>query len=118
MLGQAIRMALDASHNIAPELVKDMIFSPLVKLKKQDRQNSLMKQFNYKTKKNFFRNMRKVSIESQDNLCISPSHQDGLDYSFTGLDNNASDLILQSDVSDEELGKAVRLAYEKCTSIY
>jgi len=88
-----------------------------VKQKKQDRQNELMKKFNYRSKKSFFKNMRNISIELQDNYNISPSHQDGLDYSFTGL-SKADEIILPCNATDEELGQAVRLAYEKCTSIY
>jgi len=116
-LGRAIKIALESSHNIAPDLVKEILFSPLVKQKKQDRQNELMKKFNYRSKKSFFKNMRNISIELQDNYNISPSHQDGLDYSFTGL-SKADEIILPCNATDEELGQAVRLAYEKCTSIY
>ncbi|MFH3675490.1 contact-dependent growth inhibition system immunity protein, partial [Acinetobacter baumannii] len=72
----------------------------------------------YKSKKALFKHMRKVSITYiNDTYKISPSHQDGLDYSFTGL-SKADEIILPNDATDEELGQAVRLAYEKCTSIY
>nr|WP_267459367.1 contact-dependent growth inhibition system immunity protein [Acinetobacter seifertii] len=71
-LGRAIKIALESSHNVVPELVKDILFSPLVKQKKQDRQNELMKKFNYRSKKSFFKNMRNISIELQDNYNISP----------------------------------------------
>jgi len=61
--------------------------------------------------------MRKVGVEFNENYTISPSHQDGLDYSFSGL-SKADETMLANDATDEELGQAVRLAYEKCTSIY
>ncbi|MBR7775013.1 contact-dependent growth inhibition system immunity protein, partial [Acinetobacter nosocomialis] len=64
-----------------------------------------------------FKNMRKVGVEFNENYTISPSHQDGLDYSFSGL-SKADEIILPCNATDEELGQAVRLAYEKCTSIY
>ncbi|ENV57737.1 hypothetical protein F951_01231 [Acinetobacter soli CIP 110264] len=62
--------------------------------------------------------MRNVGITYiNDTYKISPSHQDGLDYSFSGLIKD-NEIMLPNDATDEELGQAVRLAYEKCTSIY
>lgn len=58
------------------------------------------------------------SIRLMDNhFIICPTHQDGLDYSFTGIDN-FEDFILDKNGSDEELEQTVKLAYEKGTSIY
>lgn len=52
-----------------------------------------------------------------NHFIICPTHQDGLDYSFTGIDN-FEDFILDKNGSDEELEQTVKLAYEKGTSIY
>lgn len=76
-----------------------------------------MKKYNYKSKKSLFKNMRNVSISLGDKLFISASHQDGLDFSFRGI-GNVDNFILDKNCSDEELGETVKLAYEKCTSIY
>ena len=53
-------------------------------------------------------------------ITISPLHQDSLDGS-TGIslpDNSALEFKYDKNISDEELGKAVREALTYCTSIY
>jgi len=117
-LGESIQIALNAGKNIPPENVKNILFSPELDSLMTERDKKLMAEFGYKSKKALFKHMRKVSITYiNDTYKISPSHQDGLDYSFTGL-SKADEIILPNDATDEELGQAVRLAYEKCTSIY
>lgn len=118
ILGESIQIALNAGKNIPPENVKNILFSPELNSLMTERDKKLMAEFGYKSKKALFKHMRKVSITYiNDTYKISPSHQDGLDYSFTGL-SKADEIILPNDATDEELGQAVRLAYEKCTSIY
>lgn len=118
ILGESIQIALNAGKNIPPENVKNILFSPELDSLMTERVKKLMAEFGYKSKKALFKHMRKVSITYiNDTYKISPSHQDGLDYSFTGL-SKADEIILPNDATDEELGQAVRLAYEKCTSIY
>lgn len=117
-LGGSIRIALNASKKISPELLKELVFSPTTREKVENRTKEIMQLYGYKTKKRLFKNLRIVSIRLMDNqFVISTTHQDGLDYSFTGIDN-IGDFILDKNCSDEELGQTVKLAYEKCTSIY
>jgi len=116
-LGKSIKIALDAGKKIPPESVKDFLFSPELDIFMKERTKKLIAEFGYKSKKTLFKNMRKVGVEFNENYTISPSHQDGLDYSFSGL-SKADETMLANDATDEELGQAVRLAYEKCTSIY
>lgn len=117
-LGSSIRRALNASKTISPELLKELVFSHSTREKVENRTKSVMQLYGYKTKKRFFKSLRIVSIRLMDNqFVICPTHQDGLDYSFRGIDN-FEDFILDKNCSDEELGQTVRLAYEKCTTIY
>ena len=76
-----------------------------------------MQTYGYKTKKSLFKNMRSVSITLSDKILVSPSHQDGLDYSFLGLEQS-NDLFLNKNATDEEIGVAARKAMSLCTSIY
>ncbi|MBU3121744.1 CdiI family contact-dependent growth inhibition immunity protein [Acinetobacter soli] len=117
ILGEAIRKALSAGSNIPPEGIKEFLFSSELADFMKERNKKIMENFGYKSKKALFKNMRSVDIELDSKVNISPSHQDGLDYSFTGLSKD-DEIILPNDATNEELGKAVRLAYEKCTSIY
>lgn len=118
VLGQSIIIALNAGKSIPPEDIKGILFSPELDNLMKERDKELMVDFGYKSKKTLFKHMRKVGITYiNDTYKISPSHQDGLDYSFTGLSKD-DEIILPNDATDEELGQAVRLAYEKCTSIY
>ena len=118
VLGQSIIIALNAGKSIPPEDIKGILFSPELDKLMKERDKKLMAEFGYKSKKALFKHMRNVGITYiNDSYKISPSHQDGLDYSFTGLSKD-DEIILPNDATDEELGQAVRLAYEKCTSIY
>jgi len=117
-LGRSIRVALNANKKIPPESLKEFIFSPITNDWMENRKKNIMKKYGYKTKKILFRNMRNVFVKLMDKeVVVSPTHQDGLDFSFTGL-KKVDDLIIDINCSDEELGRTVKLAYEKCTSIY
>ena len=117
ILGDSIKKALEANFKIPAEQVNDYLFSPIWSEKDQERQKKLMQTYGYKTKKSLFKNMRSVSITLSDKILVSPSHQDGLDFSFLGLEQS-NDLILNKNATDEEIGVAARKAMSLCTSIY
>lgn len=117
-LGRSILIALIESKKVPPESIKEFIFSPITQSKIESRTKFVMEQYGYKTKRKLFKNMRSVIVSLVSHqLEISPTHQDGLDYSFTDIDN-FYDFILDKNCIDRVLGETVKLAYEKCTSIY
>ena len=120
-LGRLIKEKLNESKEISFEEFQAIFHSAKMKGLKKRLEEEMKKRYGYKNKKSIYKDMSSLSLE-QDDLCItiSPLHQDSLDGS-TGIslpDNSALEFKYDKNISDEELGKAIRQALTYCTSIY
>ena len=120
-LGRLIKEKLNESKEISFEEFQAIFNSEKMEGLQKNLEEEMKKHYGYKNKKSIYKDMSSLSLE-QDDLCItiSPLHQDSLDGS-TGIslpDNSPLEFKYDKNISDEELGKAVRQALTYCTSIY
>ena len=120
-LGRLIKEKLNESKEISFEEFQAIFNSEKMKGLQKRLEEEMKKRYGYKNKKSIFKDMSSLSLE-QDHLyiTISPLHQDSLDGS-TGIslpDNSPLEFKYDKNISDEELGKAIRQALTYCTSIY
>ena len=118
-LGQHLREALSLSRFIDPELQSELHLYLYNSEKYYAWVKSMMKKFKYKTKGAMFKPMLLSSITLHDqNVTIAPRHQ----YQMGGWDEGklieADNVVIPEACTDEELGKAARLALHKCTSAF
>ena len=119
--GKLVKEKLDESREVSLQEFQAMFNSEKMKGLQKNLEEEMKKRYGYKNKKSIYKDMSFLSLE-QDNLyiTISPLHQDSLDGS-TGIslpDNSPLEFKYDKNISDEELGKAVRQALTYCTSIY
>ena len=127
-LGLAVLDALAHSRFVLPEPRKDVWIHPEatfdmelydldLHLQRYDQWvASILKRYGYKTKRALFKDMKKCSIEKQNDLItISPSHHDKLEGwsgdGFTKTDNE----VIPANSSPAEVGAALRLVFSRCT---
>ena len=120
-LGRLIKEKLNESKEISFEEFQAIFNSEKMEGLQKNLEEEMKKHYGYKNKKSIYKDMSSLSLE-QDDLCItiSPLHQDSLDGS-TGIslpDNSPLEFKYDKNISDEELGKAIRQAMTYCTSIY
>lgn len=120
-LGRLIKKKLNESKEISFEEFQAIFNSEKMEGLQKNLEEEMKKHYGYKNKKSIYKDMSSLSLE-QDDLCItiSPLHQDSLDGS-TGIslpDNSPLEFKYDKNISDEELGKAIRQALTYCTSIY
>ncbi|OLV24955.1 contact-dependent growth inhibition system immunity protein [Haemophilus parainfluenzae] len=120
-LGRLIKEKLNESKEISFEEFQAIFNSEKMEGLQKNLEEEMKKHYGYKNKKSIYKDMSSLSLE-QDDLCItiSPLHQDSLDGS-TGIslpDNSPLEFKYDKNISDEELGKAIRQALTYCTSIY
>ena len=119
--GKLVKEKLDESREVSLQEFQAIFNSEKMKGLQKRLEEEMKKRYGYKNKKSIYKDMSFLSLE-QDNLyiTISPLHQDSLDGS-TGIslpDNSPLEFKYDKNISDEELGKAVREALTYCTSIY
>ena len=119
--GKLVKEKLDESREVSLQEFQAIFNSEKMKGLQKNLEEEMKKRYGYKNKKSIYKDMSFLSLE-QDNLyiTISPLHQDSLDGS-TGIslpDNSPLEFKYDKNISDEELGKAVREALTYCTSIY
>ena len=119
--GKLVREKLDESREVSLQEFQAIFNSEKMKGLQKRLEEEMKKRYGYKNKKSIYKDMSFLSLE-QDNLyiTISPLHQDSLDGS-TGIslpDNSPLEFKYDKNISDEELGKAIRQAMTYCTSIY
>ena len=119
--GKLVKEKLDESREVSLQEFQAMFNSEKMKGLQKNLEEEMKKRYGYKNKKSIYKDMSFLSLE-QDNLyiTISPLHQDSLDGS-TGIslpDNSPLEFKYDKNISDEELGKAIRQALTYCTSIY
>jgi len=99
---------------------QDFIFNEVDILQK-NLEEEMKKRYGYKNKKSIYKDMSFLSLEQDASfIIIAPLHQDSLGgYSGISLpDNSPLEFKYDKNISDEELGKAIRQALTYCTSIY
>ena len=119
--GKLVKEKLDESREVSLQEFQAIFNSEKMKGLQKRLEEEMKKRYGYKNKKSIYKDMSFLSLE-QDNLyiTISPLHQDSLDGS-TGIslpDNSPLEFKYDKNISDEELGKAIRQAMTYCTSIY
>ena len=119
--GKLVKEKLDESREVSLQEFQAIFNSEKMKGLQKNLEEEMKKRYGYKNKKSIYKDMSFLSLE-QDNLyiTISPLHQDSLDGS-TGIslpDNSPLEFKYDKNISDEELGKAIRQALTYCTSIY
>ena len=119
--GKLVKEKLDESREVSLQEFQAIFNSEKMKGLQKRLEEEMKKRYGYKNKKSIYKDMSFLSLEQDDlYITISPLHQDSLDGS-TGIslpDNSALEFKYDKNISDEELGKAVREALTYCTSIY
>ena len=120
-LGRLIKEKLNESKEISFEEFQAIFNSEKMEGLQKNLEEEMKKHYGYKNKKSIYKDMSSLSLEQDDlYITISPLHQDSLDGS-TGIslpDNSPLEFKYDKNISDEELGKAIRQALTYCTSIY
>ena len=119
MLGSHIREALSLSRFIDPELQYELHSYLYDTERYYAWVKYVMKKFKYKTKGAMFKPMLFCTITLYNqNITIAPWHQ----YQMGGWDEGklieADNVVIPDACTDEELGKAARLALHRCTSAF
>ena len=119
--GKLVKEKLDESREVSLQEFQAIFNSEKMKGLQKNLEEVMKKRYGYKNKKSIYKDMSFLSLEQDDlYITISPLHQDSLDGS-TGIslpDNSPLEFKYDKNISDEELGKAVRQALTYCTSIY
>ena len=119
--GKLVKEKLDESREVSLQEFQAIFNSEKMKGLQKNLEEEMKKRYGYKNKKSIYKDMSSLSLEQDDlYITISPLHQDSLDGS-TGIslpDNSPLEFKYDKNISDEELGKAVRQALTYCTSIY
>lgn len=119
--GKLVKEKFDESREVSLQEFQAIFNSEKMKGLQKRLEEEMKKRYGYKNKKSIYKDMSSLSLEQDDlYITISPLHQDSLDGS-TGIslpDNSPLEFKYDKNISDEELGKAVREALTYCTSIY
>lgn len=119
--GKLVKEKLDESREVSLQEFQAIFNSEKMKGLQKNLEEEMKKRYGYKNKKAIYKDMSFLSLEQDDlYITISPLHQDSLDGS-TGIslpDNSPLEFKYDKNISDEELGKAIRQALTYCTSIY
>lgn len=119
--GKLVKEKLDESREVSLQEFQAIFNSEKMKGLQKNLEEEMKKHYGYKNKKSIYKDMSFLSLEQDDlYITISPLHQDSLDGS-TGIslpDNSPLEFKYDKNISDEELGKAIRQALTYCTSIY
>ena len=120
-LGRLIKEKLNESKEVSFEEFQAIFNSEKMKGLQKNLEEEMKKRYGYKNKKSIYKDMSFLSLEQDASfIIIAPLHQDSLGgYSGISLpDNSPLEFKYDKNISDEELGKAVRQALTYCTSIY
>lgn len=120
-LGKVIRVNLSKSRDIDFDEFQRIFHSEKIKNLPKILEDEMKKKFLYKNKKDIYKNMNFLSVEIQDDkLVVIPWHQDSMD-GYTAIEDKDKNWVkfeYPVNLSDEDLGKAVKEAFGYCTSIY
>ena len=118
--GKLVREKLDESREVSLQEFQAIFNYEKMKVLKKILEEEMKKRYGYKNKKSIYKDMSFLSLEQDASfIIIAPLHQDSLGgYSGMSLpDNSALEFKYDKNISDEELGKAIRQALTYCTSM-
>ena len=119
--GKLVKEKLDESREVSLQEFQAIFNSEKMKGLQKRLEEEMKKRYGYKNKKSIYKDMSFLSLEQDASfIIIAPLHQDSLGgYSGISLpDNSPLEFKYDKNISDEELGKAIRQALTYCTSIY
>lgn len=118
-LGRAVRTAFLGCKKVSVEEFHAILNSGVVQQCRKEREQWMMKEYGYKTKKALYKNMDCCWIDQIDQTIeITPSHHKTLDgYTKTTIDGLEA-LNVSAFSSDAELGAALREGFKRCTSAF
>lgn len=121
-LGGFIKSQLAESREISvDEFVKLFNNRESVELFYKIKERKIMDVYCYKDRRFIYKDTLFLSVLiNNESLYVTPLHQDGLGTFGTVKDNSGKAVQFEypTDLSDEELGKAVMEGFKYCTSIY
>lgn len=119
-LGQAIKNSLfqsevieDASKRM--KYIQQFAEDSMAQEKMKSEMKNIIKLFDYKSIKDFKRDLMVISLNMDKAIMLTPSHTRKLG-GFSGI--NGKDITVSIDAMDEAVGIAAREAMSLCTSIY
>jgi hypothetical protein len=116
-LGESVLKALSKSRIIDP---KDFgVFFDRDRLQNQYNEwiNYCKKTYGYKTKKAMFRDIKNLDIELYNRkIIMRPWHQEKPEIFGPTKNKELDNVIISTDSTPEEIGRAVHLALSRCTS--
>ena len=119
--GKLVKEKLDESREVSLQEFQAIFNSEKMKGLQKNLEEEMKKRYGYKNKKSIYKDMSFLSLEQDASfIIIAPLHQDSLG-GYSGIllpDNSALEFKYDKNISDEELGKAIRQALTYCTSIY
>lgn len=121
-LGRVIIKKFSESYEITQQEFYDL-WNKREELNKQNKieEKRIIELYKYKNIKELYKDTLFLSVSILNNiLYVTPAHQDGLGTFGTVRDNSGKAVQFEypTDLSDEELGKAVMEGFKYCTSIY
>ncbi|MEQ1976898.1 contact-dependent growth inhibition system immunity protein [Xenorhabdus sp. SGI240] len=116
-LGCAVRQALSQSRLVDPYKDIDFFHRDMISIRYKNWIAEAMKKGGYKTKRALFKKMNKCDVNLlEGKITISPQAHQKLDtWGKKGMPDDCN-ITLSEDVTDEELGKAIREAFTRCKS--
>ncbi|MDE1497342.1 CdiI family contact-dependent growth inhibition immunity protein [Xenorhabdus bovienii] len=115
-LGNAVKQALSKSRLVDPE-DDDFFHRDMIEARSKKWVAEVMEKWGYKTKRALFKNMNKCFIQQlEGKLTITPEAHEKLEtWGVKGMSDDCN-IILADNVTDEELGKAIKEAFTRCKS--
>ncbi|PYF83983.1 uncharacterized protein DUF1436 [Marinomonas alcarazii] len=115
-LGESIFKALRASRKITPESFLELFHSGVIQKRGEEETQYAINRFGYKNKRQLCRKMDGCGVSLTSNkIEITPTHHDSLE-GYSSVKGQFESIFLSKDVSNEELGAAVREGLSRCTS--
>lgn len=119
VLGRDVLAAVMRSRQLGSKEFSAIFQSGIVQRNRDQWERETIQKYGYKSRRNIYRKMDSCSVillPGSGVLKIQPSHHDTLDGHSSTKSDGLEDVLVSSTGSDEEIGAAVRLAFERCTS--
>ncbi len=112
-----MRLALSKSKRVTTAEFQEIFKSGLVQKISKERDAAIMQRYGYKTRKSLLRKMACCWITADDEkIEIKPTHHKNID-GYSGISNDGPEIIfVAANISDEQLGVALREGFSRCTS--
>ena len=116
-LGQALRKCLQRSKVIPLKKLETDYSVPKILEYAKQKSADIMEKYGYQSEREMGRYLIHVSVTNKDgNIVLMSSNMDGLNsFSRRRDDGLGEDVVVSSDVTDEQLGEALLLALSRAT---